>query len=607
MTTAPGGRMDWWGSVLFAVGLVAVLVGLTYGIQPYGGHAMGWTSPMVLGSVIGGVLILGIFVLVERRVAEPMLDFALLRNRTFASGNLASLLSSIGRGGLLFALIIWLQGIWLPLHGFTFERTPLWAAIYMLPLTAGFLISGPLAGIWSDRLGPRRFTIGGQLAGTIVFVLLGVLPVDFSYWAFALLLLAFGLAMGAFSSSNAAEVMGAVDPAQRGSAAGIRATGLNCGQTLAISLFFTLLTAGLAARLPQALMSGLGAAGVPAPQAAAVAHLPPVAMLFATFLGYNPIQSLLGPALHSMPAVTARTVTSSAFFPHIISGPFHDGLRLTFGVAAALMLLATVACVLTRPRQAGTLGPTAAGPERAAARADQADVLAAEAARLEAQVRRWRQLVMADGAAVPLIITVSAPLGAGGDQVAQRLAGQLDLPFVDRAIPAAVAEQLSVPVTAAQAHDEQREHGALRLLVSAANTEPLFGLEIPGIDFDDEDQFGLATEAALWKRAATTGGVILGRAGAVVLAGHPRAIHVRVVASRATRCRRVQEHGGFDEPEASRLIDRTDRARAAYADHLYGADLSDPGLYDLIVATDKLSIEDAAEVVTAFLTVSRLR
>ncbi len=271
-----------------------------------------------IGLVTGGVLILGIFVLVERRVAEPMLDFALLRNRTFASGNLASLLSSIGRGGLLFALIIWLQGIWLPLHGFTFERTPLWAAIYMLPLTAGFLISGPLAGIWSDRIGPRPFTIGGQLAGTIVFVLLGVLPVDFSYWAFALLLLlAFGLAMGAFSSANAAEVMGAVDPAQRGSAAGIRATGLNCGQTLAISLFFTLLTAGLAARLPQALLSGLGAAGVPARQAAAVAHLPPVAMLFATFLGYNPIQSLLGPALHSMPAVTARTVTSSAFFPHI--------------------------------------------------------------------------------------------------------------------------------------------------------------------------------------------------------------------------------------------------------------------------------------------------
>jgi len=606
VSAAPGGRMDWWGSVLFAVGLVAVLVGLTYGIQPYGGHPMGWTSPAVLGSVIGGVVILGIFVLVERRAAEPMLDFALLRNRTFASGNLASLLSSIGRGGLLFALIIWLQGIWLPLRGYSFERTPLWSAIFMLPLTAGFLIAGPLAGIWSDRLGPRPFTIGGQLVGTIAFVLLAVLPVNFQYWAFALVLLAFGLGMGAFGSANAAEVMGAVDPAQRGSAAGIRATALNCGQTLAIPLFFSLLTAGLAARLPQALSSGLGGAGVPAAQAATVAHLPPVAMLFATFLGYNPIKSLLGPALHLMPAATARTVTSTAFFPHVVSGPFHDALRLTFGVAAALMLLATVACVLTRPRPTGAVAQAPVLPGQTGARADETDALAAEAGRLEAQVRRWQRLVMAEGAAVPLVITVSAPLGAGGDQVAQRLAGQLNLPFVDRAIPAAVAAHLSVPVASAQARDEQRERRALRLLVSAANTEPLFGLEVVGVDFDDEDQFRLATEASLWELAATSGGVILGRVGAVILAGHPRAIHVRVTASRAARCRRVAEYGGLDEPAALRLIDRTDRARDQYAHHLYGVDLSDPGLYDLIVATDKLSIEDAAQVVTAFLAVSHL-
>jgi MFS family permease len=606
VSATPGGRMDWWGSVLFAVGLVAVLVGLTYGIQPYGGHPMGWTSPAVLGSVIGGVLILGVFVLVERRVAEPMLDFALLRNRTFANGNLASLLSSIGRGGLLFALIIWLQGIWLPLRGYSFERTPLWSAIFMLPLTAGFLIAGPLAGIWSDRLGPRPFTIGGQLVGTIAFVLLAVLPVNFQYWAFALLLLAFGLGMGAFGSANAAEVMGAVDPAQRGSAAGIRATALNCGQTLAIPLFFSLLTAGLATRLPQALSSGLGGAGVPAAQAATVAHLPPVAMLFATFLGYNPIKSLLGPALHLMPAATARTVTSTAFFPHVVSGPFHDALRLTFLVAAALMLLATVACAATRPRPTGAVAQAPVLPGQTGARADETDALAAEAGRLEAQVRRWQRLVMAEGAAVPLVITVSAPLGAGGDQVAQRLAGQLDLPFVDRAIPAAVAAHLSVPVASAEARDEQRERRALRLLVSAANTEPLFGLEVVGVDFDDEDQFRLATEASLWELAATSGGVILGRVGAVILAGHPRAIHVRVTASRTARCRRVAEYGGLDEPAALRLIDRTDRARDQYAHHLYGVDLSDPGLYDLIVATDKLSIEDAAQVVTAFLAVSRL-
>jgi cytidylate kinase len=270
------------------------------------------------------------------------------------------------------------------------------------------------------------------------------------------------------------------------------------------------------------------------------------------------------------------------------------------------MLLATVACVLTRPRPAGAVALAPVAPQPGA-RADETDALAAEAGRLEAQVRHWQQLAMAEGAAVPLVITVSAPLGAGGDQVAQRLAGQLNLPFVDRAIPAAVAEQLSVPLASAQARDERRESGALRLLVSAANTEPLFGLEVAAIDFDDEDQFRLATEVSLWKLAASSGGVILGRVGAVILAGHPRAIHVRVAASRVTRCRRVREYGGLDEPAALRLIDRTDRARAGYARHLYGADLSDPDLYDLIVATDKLSIDDAAEVVTAFLAVSGLQ
>ena len=252
-----------------------------------------------------------------------------------------------------------------------------------------FLVSVPIGlvgTIWGyARLREVSAARGGRMdwwgSGLFAVGLVAVLPVNFQYWAFALLLLAFGLGMGAFSSSNAAEVMGAVDPAQRGSAAGIRATGLNCGQTLAISLFFSLLTAGLAARLPQALFSGLAGAGVPASQAAAVANLPPVAMLFATFLGYNPIQSLLGPALHSMPAATARTVTSTAFFPHVISGPFHDGLRLTFGVAAALMLLATVACVLTRPRPAGAVAQAPALPGQTGARADETDALAAEAGR----------------------------------------------------------------------------------------------------------------------------------------------------------------------------------------------------------------------------------
>src|SRR6202042_2124254 len=146
------------------------------------------------------------------------------------------------------------------------QREPRQPAVVDRPgrpaLRAHHLAAGHLAAV-ARLLLRADAAVVGQLVGTIAFVLLAVLPVNFQYWAFALLLLAFGLGMGAFSSSNAAEVMGAVDPAQRGSAAGIRATGLNCGQTLAISLFFSLLTAGLAARLPHALFSGLAGAGVP--------------------------------------------------------------------------------------------------------------------------------------------------------------------------------------------------------------------------------------------------------------------------------------------------------------------------------------------------------
>jgi MFS family permease len=611
ISTPHPAKMDWWGSVLFAVGLVAVLVGITYGIQPYGGHVMGWTNPAVLGAVIGGVVILFVFVVVEGRIAEPMLDLALLRNRTFASGNLASLLASIARGGLLFLLVIWLQGIWLPLRGYSFDQTPLWSAIYMLPLTVGFLLAGPLAGTLSDRFGPRPFTVGGLLVSTAAFVLLALLPVDFPYWMFALLLLGYGLGMGAFSSPNAAEVMSAVDPAQRGSAAGIRATSMNAGQTLAIGLFFTMLTAGLAARLPRALFTGLTGAGVPPPEAALAAHLPPVATLFAAFLGYNPTVILLGPSLPHLPAATVKTVTSTTFFPGIISGPFHAGLQLTFGVAAAMMALATLVCLLAgRPARtrayAPVTGPAAETGTYARAAAQPTDLISEEEADLEAQIRRWRQVAMASGSAAPLVITVNSAIGAGGDLVAQRLADRLSLPFVDRAIPAAVAQQLAVPVASAEALDEQRTHAALRLLVSAANTEPLFGLEVAPADFDDEERFRLATEAALWKWAATTGGVVLGRASVVILAGHPRALHLRFVASGPTRIRRIREHAGLVEREAARVVERTDRARAAFAHHLYGVDLSDPALYDLIVATDKISFEDATEVVTTFLAASQL-
>src|SRR5438094_2277608 len=274
-------RLDWWGNVTFGAGLIAVLAGITYGIQPYGGHTMGWTSPAVLGLIFGGLAVLAGFCVIETRVAEPMFRLSLFRIRPFTAGNLASLLSSLGRGGLTFVLIIWLQGIYLPIHGYSFERTPLWAGIAMLPLTVGFLIAGPASGWLSDRFGARPFATGGMVVAALSFVLLELLPVNFEYWQFALILLMNGLGMGLFASPNRAGIMNSLPPHQRGAGAGMSATFQNSAMVLSIGIFFSLLIIGLASGLPSSLQSGLHSHGVPAPVAANIAHLPPVASLFA--------------------------------------------------------------------------------------------------------------------------------------------------------------------------------------------------------------------------------------------------------------------------------------------------------------------------------------
>jgi uncharacterized protein YjeT (DUF2065 family) len=217
-------KIDWLGNLTFAIGLIAVMVGITYGIQPYGHHTMSWTSPKVLAELIGGAAVLVVFCVIETRVDQPMFHLDLFRIRAFAAGNLANLLTSIGRGGLQFVLIIWLQGIWLPQHGYDFSSTPLWAGIYMLPLIVGFLLAGPLSGVLSDRYGARPFTTGGAALVAISFILLERLPVDFSYLPFALILLLNGIGMGLFASPNRAGIMNSLPPRQRGVGAGMAAT-----------------------------------------------------------------------------------------------------------------------------------------------------------------------------------------------------------------------------------------------------------------------------------------------------------------------------------------------------------------------------------------------
>jgi MFS family permease len=347
-------KLDWAGNAAFASGLVLLLIGITYGIQPHGHSTMGWLGPYVAAELIGGVALLALFVHIERRVTDPMFHLELFRIRAFSMGNIASLLSSIGRGGMQFILIIWLQGIWLPLHGYSFEATPLWAGIYMVPMTLGFLIAGPTSGWLSDRYGARAFTTGGMLLAAFTFLALMTLPANFTFWVFAVLLFLNGTGMGLFAAPNVTGIMNSVPAAQRGAASGMRATFQNSGMVLSIGLFFSLMIVGLAASLPRNMQSRLEAQGVPHAQAVAVAHTPPVGSLFAAFLGYNPMEKLLGqPGPNGTPSVLAQlpkqnadTITGKTFFPELISDPFMEGLRIAFSVSAFMCLVAAAASAL---------------------------------------------------------------------------------------------------------------------------------------------------------------------------------------------------------------------------------------------------------------------
>ncbi len=343
------GRIDWKGNIVFALGLTALLAGVVYGIQPYGPHTMGWTNPRVLGALIVGVVLLVAFVFVEKREEQPMFKLPLFRIRAFTAGNVAGLLAALSRGGLQFMLVIWLQGIWLPQHGYDFTRTPLWAGIYMVPLTIGFLIAGPASGILSDRYGSRGFSTIGMVGTAVTFGLLEILPVDFNYLFFALLLLMMGLSMGMFASPNRAAIMNSLPADQRGAGAGMTTTFQNASTVLSIGIFFTVITIGLAAALPAHLYSGLVANGVPRADALRMSHLPPIGTLFAAMLGYNPIQRVLqtSPGLTaSLTPTQLHHLTGRSFFPQLISAPFGSGLHYAFTFAIVCSIVAALASLM---------------------------------------------------------------------------------------------------------------------------------------------------------------------------------------------------------------------------------------------------------------------
>jgi MFS family permease len=348
ISTSHRARIDWAGNVTFALGAGLLLVAITYGIQPYGGSATGWMSPWVLTGLASGIVLLATFCVIETKIAEPMFQMGLFRIRAFAAGNLAALLGATARGGLQFMLVIWLAGIWLPLHGYNFVDTPLWAGIYMLPLTAGFLIAGPISGFLSDRYGQRLFSTTGLLMVAAAFIGLLVLPIVFPYWVFGLLLFLNGIGYGVFASPNTSAIMSSVPAHQRGSASGMRSTFQNSGMSLSIGLFFSLMVAGLANTLPRTLTAGLQGQGVPPGIATKVANLPPVSTVFAALLGNNPIHTLLDPTgvLKTLSARQVGVLTGKQFFPTVISGPFHHGLVIVFSAAAIMAFIGGMVSLL---------------------------------------------------------------------------------------------------------------------------------------------------------------------------------------------------------------------------------------------------------------------
>jgi len=345
-----GQQIDIWGNLTFAAGLTLVILGVTYALEPYGNSAMGWGDPWVIASMVAGLGLLVAFPFVEKRVPDPMFRLELFRNRMFSAANLAGVLAAVGRGGVQIMLIILLQGIWLPLHGISYQTTPFWAGVYMIPMIAGFAIMGPVSGYFSDKYGARFFATLAMIITASTFIALSFLPYDFDYSQFAVIIFVMGLGGGLFAAPNIASIMNSVPPEHRGAASGMRATLQNTAQTISLALFFTVIIAGLSSSLPSALSGALTSAGVP--QLATIfSSISPTSALFSAFLGYNPMQSILAnpqlaSAVAQIPSSTRIYLEGQTFFPHAIAPSFVSALDLSFYIGAALSLAAALASLL---------------------------------------------------------------------------------------------------------------------------------------------------------------------------------------------------------------------------------------------------------------------
>jgi EmrB/QacA subfamily drug resistance transporter len=339
-------KLDIWGNVTFGVGLTLVLIGITYGLLPYGSSPMGWSSPWIIASLTAGTGLLAAFPFVERRVAEPMFRLELFKIRMFSAGNIASFLGSMARGGVMIMLIILLQGIWLPLQGYSYDSTPFWAGVFMIPMSIGFVLAGPISGWLSDKHGARLLATTGMFITGLTFIAFAFLQANFAYLPFGAVLFIMGIGNGIFASPNTASIMNSVPPEHRGAASGMRATLQNSAQTISLAIFFTIIIISLNSSLPGALTSAVTSAGASSQLAQVFSSTPATGALFGAFLGYNPVQTILNtlpPAVvNAIPTATIQHLTGSTFFPNAISSPFMAALREAFVIGAIMCFIAAI-------------------------------------------------------------------------------------------------------------------------------------------------------------------------------------------------------------------------------------------------------------------------
>lgn len=346
---APKTKIDVWGNLTFVVSITLLLLGVTYGLMPNGNDPMGWSSPWVIAAMVIGLILLVLFIFIESRVESPMFQLDLFKIRMFSYANVASLLSALSRGGMMFMLILLLQGVWLPLHGYSYESTPFWAGVYMLPLTAGIAIMGPISGSLSDKYGPRWIATIGMVISALSFLVLALLPYNFSYWELGLTIFMMGVGSGMFGSPNTASIMNSVPPHERGVASGMMYTIVNTSFTASMAIFFTIVIMGITQQFPEAVTTSLNSVGA-SQLAPLMSSIPPTGALFSAFLGYNPVEAMLSalpPALlATIPSATLTTLTGTTWFPSTFAGAFMPSLQTSFYIGAVFCAIAAVLSAL---------------------------------------------------------------------------------------------------------------------------------------------------------------------------------------------------------------------------------------------------------------------